>query len=181
MKRRTFLKSAGIAGGLLTALPLSRSFGTPADNEFPLADLHVHLTGNFTIDHVMEISKKTNVQFGIVANPGGGINDDAGLRRLIESLKPYPVYCGLQPMSPGWSRSFSPETVQQLDYVLMDAQTIPNGNGYAETLRIWNFVTTFVNPKNLRDPSWMNFLGVTKKTEPLNIFGWPLFLPVCIA
>ncbi len=66
MERRTFLKSAGLAGGLLT----SRSFGTPADNEFPLMDLHVHLTGNFTIDHVMEISKKTNVQFGIMVNPG---------------------------------------------------------------------------------------------------------------
>ena len=89
MERRAFLKSTGIAGGLLTALPLSRSFGAPADNEFPLLDLHVHLTGNFTIDHVMEISKKTNVQFGIMVNPGGDVNDDAGLRRFIESLKPY--------------------------------------------------------------------------------------------
>jgi hypothetical protein len=57
MERRTFLKGAGIAGGLLTALPLSRSFGAPAGNEFPLVDLHVHLTGNFTIDHVMEIQE----------------------------------------------------------------------------------------------------------------------------
>ena len=83
-------------------------------------DLHVHLTATFTIDHVMEISKKTSVQFGIMVNPGGAVNDDAGLRRFIDSLKPYPVYYGLQPMSPGWSRSFSPETVKLLDYVLMD-------------------------------------------------------------
>ena len=181
MERRTFLRRAGIAGGLLTALPLSRSFGTPAGNEFPLVDLHVHLTGNFTIDHVMEISKKTGVQFGILVNPGGGVSDDAGLKRFIESLKPYPVYFGLQPMSPGWSRSFSPETVKQLDYVLMDAQTIPNGNGYAETLRIWNFDTYVDDPQKFMDTYMTHILEVINNDEPLNIFGWPLFLPVCIA
>ena len=70
-------------------------------------------------------------------------------RRFIESLKPYPVYCGLQPMTPGWSRSFSPETVKQLDYVSMDAQTIPNGNGYGNTLRIWNFEHRVVHQNSL--------------------------------
>ena len=68
-----------------------------------MRDLHCHLTPTFTIDQVMEISKKTGVQFGIMVNPGGAVSDDAGLRRFIESLKPYPVYYGLQPMSPGWS------------------------------------------------------------------------------
>jgi hypothetical protein len=38
------------------------------------------------------------------------VHDDASPRQFIDSLKSYPVYCGLQPMSPGWSRSFSPET-----------------------------------------------------------------------
>lgn len=59
MERRTFLKSAGVAGGLLTALPFSRSYGAPAEDGFPLMDLHCHLTPTFTIDKVMEISKKT--------------------------------------------------------------------------------------------------------------------------
>jgi histidinol phosphatase-like PHP family hydrolase len=144
-------------------------------------DLHVHLTGNFTIDDVMEISKKTNVQFGIMVNPGGAVSDDAGLRRFIESLKPYPVYCGLQPMSPGWSRNFSPETVKQLDYVLMDAQTIPNGNGYAETLRIWNFDTYIDDAQKFMETYMTHILEVINNNEPLTIFGWPLFLPVCIA
>ena len=130
MKRRTFLKNATIAGGLLTTWPLSRSFGAMAEDGFPLMDLHVHLTDTFTIDQVMEISKKTGVQFGIMSHPEGAITDDAGLRRFIDSLKPYPVYCGLQPMSPGWSKSFSPEAIQLVDYVMMDPQTIPNGNGY---------------------------------------------------
>jgi hypothetical protein len=140
MERRTFLKNAVVASGLLAALPLSRGgFADPADNGFPLMDLHV--TPSFTIDQVMEIAKKTGVQFGIMVNPGGAVHDDASLRQFIESLKPYPVYCGLQPMSPGWSRSFSPETIKLVDYVEMDPQTIPNGNRYGETLRIWNFDT----------------------------------------
>jgi hypothetical protein len=181
MERRTFLKHSAIAGGLLTALPLSQSFGAPAADEFPLVDLHVHLTPNFTIDRVMEISRKTGVQFGTVVNPGGGVNDDTGLKRFIESLKPYPGYCGLQPMSPGWSRSFSPETVKQLDYVLMDAQTIPNGNGYGDTLRIWNFDTYVEDEQKFMETYIAHILEVIENNEPLNIFGWPLFLPVSIA
>src|SRR5215472_537648 len=119
MERRTLLKSAGIAGGLLTASSFSLGFGVPENDGFPLMDLHCHLTPNFTIDKVMEISQKTGVQFGIMVNPGGAVSDDAGLRRFLDSLEPYPVYRGLQPMSPGWSRNFSPEMIKLLDYVEM--------------------------------------------------------------
>lgn len=182
MERRTFLKSfVSACGALSAALRPSRGFASPAGSGFPLVDLHVHLTGTFTIDNVMEISQKTGVQFGIVVNPGGLVNDDTSLTRFIELLKPYPVYRGLQPMSPGWSRRFSPETVKQLDYVLMDAQTIPNGNGYGETLRIWNFDTYVEEPRKFMDTYTAHILDVIDNDEPLNIFGWPLFLPVCIA
>ena len=181
MELRTFLKQSVMAGGLATALPLSHRAAAQDRAGFPLMDLHVHLTGTFTIDRVMEISRKTGVQFGIVVNPGGAVNDDAGLKRFIESLEPYPVYRGLQPMSPGWSANFSPETVKLLDYVLMDAQTIPNGNGYAETLRIWNFDTYVEDPQKFMDTYTAHILEVINNKEPLNIFGWPLFLPVCIA
>jgi hypothetical protein len=181
MERRTFLKSAGIVGGLLTALPFYRRLEAAAEDAFPLMDLHCHLTPTFTIDHVMEISRKTGVQFGIVVNPGGAVSDDPGLRRFIDSLKPYPVYCGLQPMSPCWSSSFSPDTIRLLDYVLMDAQTIPGGNGYGETLRIWNFDTYIDDAQKFMETYVAHALKVIENNEPLNIFGWPLFLPVCIA
>jgi histidinol phosphatase-like PHP family hydrolase len=84
-------------------------------------------------------------------------------------------------MSPGWSRNFSREAIEQLDYVLMDAQTIPNGNGYAETLRIWNFDTYVDDPQKFMDIYMAHILEVIGNDEPLTIFGWPLFLPVCIA
>jgi hypothetical protein len=181
MKRRTFLKTSSVAGGLAAASSLPRNLAADGAGDFPLVDLHVHLSGNFTIDRVLEISKKTGVQFGIVVNPGGNVSDDAGLKRYIESLRPYPVYCGLQPMSPGWSASFSPETIRQLDYVLMDAQTIPNGNGYGETLRIWNFDTYVDDAEKFMETYMAHMLKVIDNQEPLDIFGWPLFLPVCIA
>lgn len=148
---------------------------------FPLMDLHVHLTNTFKITDLLEISKRTGVQFGVVENPGYGVNDDASLTKFIESLLPYPVYIGLQPMSPGWSKAFSKETISRLDYILMDAQTIPSGNGYNERLYIWNFDTYVDDPGLFMEKYMQHILEVINNTEPLTTFGWPLFLPVCIA
>lgn len=181
MKRRTFLKNAGIAGSMLAASHLPLSSCSKSDYDFPLIDLHVHLTNTFTIDRVMEISKNTGVRFGIVENPGSLVNDDESLKKFIDMPLPYPVYIGLQPMSPGWSKSFSPEVVSRLDYVLMDAQTIPAGNGYNDTLRIWNFDTYIDDAEKFMDVYVTHKLDVINNNEPLTTFGWPLFLPVCIA
>jgi histidinol phosphatase-like PHP family hydrolase len=63
----------------------------------------------------------------------------------------------------------------------MDVQTIPNGNGYGETLRIWNFDTYIDDPQKFMEIYMAHSLEVINNQEPLNIFGWPLFLPVCIA
>jgi len=172
VERRSFLKNTAVVSGLLAALPLSRGFAESADDGFPLMDLHVHLTPTFTIDQVMMIAKKTAVQFGIMVNPGGAVHDDASLRQFIDSLKSYPVYYGLQPMSPGWSTSFSPETIKLLDYVEMDPQTIPNGNGYGETLRIWNFDTYIDDPEKFMEIYMAHSLEVINNPEPLNIIRW---------
>lgn len=181
MERRTFIKNTAIAGSILAVSPISLC--TPKHNisNYPLIDLHVHLTNTFTIQDVLKISKRTGVRFGIVANPGYGVNDDTSLKRYIDSLLPYPVYIGLQPMSTGWSKSFSMETISQLDYVLMDAQTFPSGNSYNETLRIWNFDTYVDDAEKFMEAYMAHIMEVINNNEPLNTFGWPLFLPVCIA
>ena len=181
MERREFLKSAGIAGGLLTASPSSLSFGAPADEAFPLMDLHCHLTPNH--DRPRDGNRRKD---RCSVRRHGEFwrrrpNDDAGLRRFIDSLQAYPVYYGLQPMSPGWSKNFSPEAIKLVDYVLMEPQTIPNGNGYGETLRIWNFDTYVDDPQKFMETYVTHSLEVIENNEPVNIFGWPLFLPVCIA
>lgn len=181
MERRTFIKNATLAGGMMAIAPSFTGEGSSGDEPFPLMDLHVHLTNVFTIDSLMRIARKTNVQFGVVVNPGYGVDDDSSLKAWIDSLLPYPVYIGLQPMSPGWSKSFSPAVIAKLDYILMDAQTIPLGNGYNETLRIWNFDTYVDDPEKFMGKYMDHILEVINNNEPLTTFGWPLFLPVCIA
>lgn len=181
MKRRTFVKNAGLAGGMMIATPLLAKMNFSGQDSFPLIDLHVHLSQNQPIEKLMEISRSTGIQFGVVENPGPVVKDDASLKAYIDKLRQFPVYVGLQPMSPGWSKSFSPEVIAQLDYVTMDAQTIPNGNGYGDNLRIWSFDTYIDDAEKFMEKYIAHKLEVLNNDEPLNVFGWPLFLPVCIA
>jgi histidinol phosphatase-like PHP family hydrolase len=181
MKRRTFIRKAGIAGTMLAAFPLACKTSPQTSYDFPLIDLHVHLTGSFTIKDLLSISKKTGVTFGVVVNPGYGVNDDVSLERFIDSLLPHNVYIGLQPMSPGWSGKFSPKVLSRLDYILMDAQTIPSGNGYKELLRIWNFDTYIDDAEQFMERYMAHTMEVINNNEPITTLGWPLFLPVCIA
>jgi histidinol phosphatase-like PHP family hydrolase len=181
MQRRTFIKNAGIAGGIMAVSPILGTNYSRAEEGFPLMDLHVHLAQNHSIDDIIGIAKKTKVQFGIVENPGYGVRDNSSLKDYIDRLKKYPVYIGLQPMTTGWSKSYSPELLSQLDYVIMDAQTFPNGNSYGDLLRIWNFDTYVDDANKFMDVYVAHALEVINNPEPLNIFGWPLFLPVCIA
>lgn len=181
MNRRNFIKEAGLAGSLIAMPAFLPGIMTKHDNQSMPVNLHVHLTPSFTIAHLMEISKQKNIRFGVVENPGMMVKDDASLKQYIEKLRNYPVYIGLQPMSPGWSKNFSPELIAQLDYVLMDPQTIPNGNSYGDTLRIWSFDTYVNDAEDFMEKYVAHSLEVLNNPEPLNVFSWPLFLPVCIA
>lgn len=181
MERRTFLKNAGITAGLLATSKLSFGLGESSADDFPLMDLHVHLANTMTIQNIMDISKRTGIRFGVVVNPGYGVNDDISLNRFVDSLMPYPVYIGLQPMTMGWSKNFSRESLSRLDYILMDAQTFPSGAPYNETLRIWNFDTYVGDAEKFMEQYMTHILEVINNDEPLTTFGWPLFLPVCIA
>jgi len=179
MQRRTFIKNAGMAGGMMVMSPLLKGEQPSGKYDFPLVDLHVHITDTFTIDHAMALAEKRGVKLGIVEHPAvWAIKDDADLKKHIDKLRKYPVYIGLQPMTTGWEKSFSPEMLSQLDYVLMDPQTIPDGNG--DYMRIWNFDTYVENSEAFMERYMEHCLNVLNK-EAITIFGWPLFLPVCIA
>ena len=119
------------------------------------------------------------MRFGIVEHPAPwAIKTDADLKNYIDKLRHYPVYIGLQPINPGWSKNFSPELLAQLDYVLMDPQRVPMGNG--EILNIWEF-DTYVEDTEQFMERYMAYAMEILNNEPITIFGWPLFLPVCIA
>jgi len=179
MKRRVFLRNAGMAAGMMAATPLLANIKAADDYDFPLMDLHVHTTDQFTMEQIMKIAEERKVKFGIVEHPAvWAIRNDEDLKKYIDKLRQYPVYIGLQPMITGWDKTFSPEMLAQLDYVLMDPQTIPLGNG--EFQRIWQLETYVEDTEAFMEKYMEHSLNILKN-EPINIFGWPLFLPVCIA
>ena len=82
-------------------------------------------------ERAVELSKKRVIKFGIVEHPGRGyriVNDEA-VKGYIDMLKYYPVYIGLQPVYPNWAKAFSKKLLYQLDYILMDALTLPEKDG----------------------------------------------------
>jgi histidinol phosphatase-like PHP family hydrolase len=178
MKRRTFLKTTGIAAGMISISPLVADCKSD-EFAFPMMDLHVHTTAEFTMEHIMQLAGQRNVKFGIVEHPADwAIKNDEDLLAYINKLRKYPVYIGLQPMTTGWNKMFSPEVLAQLDYVLMDPQTIPTGPGQYQ--RIWQ-LETYVEDTEAFMKMYMAHSLHILNNEPIDIFGWPLFLPVCIA
>jgi histidinol phosphatase-like PHP family hydrolase len=146
--------------------------------DFPIVDYHVHLSGN--IEWAVELSKKRGVKFGIVEHPGPGykiVNDEV-LKKYIDKLKNYPVYRGLQPVYPNWAKAFSKELLYQLDYILMDALTLPEKDG--SWLRIWRKDTKVADKEAFME-RYIDFNLQILSSEPIDIFAWPTFLPACIA
>ncbi len=179
MKRRSFIKNSSIILGAIAASPVLGNTAAKNEYDFPLIDMHVHTTRQFTIEHIMDIAKERNVQFGIVEHPAEwAIKNDDDLKNYIDKLRQYPVYIGLQPIDLGWSKKFSPELLAQLDYILMDPQRVPMGNG--ERLSIWEF-DTYVEDTEEFMARYMDYTMEILENEPMTIFAWPLFLPVCIA
>jgi len=50
-------------------------------------------------------------------------------------------------MSTGWSKNLSPELIAQADYVSMDPQVVPVGNGYGETINVWEYASFIDDPE----------------------------------
>ena len=178
--RRNFLETSIIAGASLAAAPHLLAATPPGKPAFPVVDYHVHLSEQLSIDQALALGKERQVQIGVVEHPGPGyaINTDADLNHYIEALRKYPVRIGLQPVYPGWSKAFSKTLVDQLDYILMDALTLPKPDG--SYLAIWQ-IDTMVDDEDAFMTRYLQFIEQVLTTEPIDIFGWPTFLPVPIA
>jgi histidinol phosphatase-like PHP family hydrolase len=144
---------------------------------FPLVDYHVHLTEQFTIDEAVALSQERNVKFGIVEHPGPqfGLETDQDLERYIARLRKYPVHVGLQPVYRGWSARFSPSLIDELDYVLMDADTVPLGGD--RYLAIWRHDNYIEDVDRFMDV-YMDHIENILRYEPITIFARPTYLPV---
>ena len=184
--RRNFLHTSVIAGAalaterhLLASTP-SVASTPPTKPGFPVADYHVHLSATLSIEQALTLGKERQVQVGIVEHPGPEypIKTDADLKKYIDGLRSYPVRVGLQPVYAGWSKTFSKALLDELDYVLMDALTLPNSDG--TWLAIWQ-IDTHVDDEQAFMTRYMQFIEQVMTTEPIDIFAWPTFLPVPIA
>ena len=178
--RRSFVHTSLIAGAAL-ALPTHLLASTSvAKPDFLVADYHVHLSPQLSIEQAVKLGKERQVGIGILEHPGPGykIQNDADLTQYIEGLRQYPVRVGLQPVYAGWSKSFSKNALDQLDYVLMDALTLPRPEG--GWLAIWQ-IDTMVDDGEEFMTCYMKFIEQVLSTEPIDVFGWPTFLPVPIA
>jgi histidinol phosphatase-like PHP family hydrolase len=186
--RRNFLQTTAIAGAALAGAPrLSHALAAPlatssaaAKPGFPVADCHVHLSPTLTIEQAVALGKERGVQIGIVEHPGAGypIRTDADLRHYIDNLRQYPVYVGLQPVYSEWTKPFSKPLLEELDYVLMDALTLPRADG--SWWAIWQ-IDTVVDDEEEFMAGYTKYIEQVLTTEPIDIFGWPTFLPVPIA
>jgi histidinol phosphatase-like PHP family hydrolase len=185
LSRRSFLKGAACGAAAVTALgcdALADAEKGPEESkvDFPLVDYHVHLSRALTIEKAVELANKRGVKFGIVEHPGPGykIVDDKALKQYLEMLEKHPVYKGLQPVYPDWSKGLSKELLCQLDYILMDALTLPEKNrGW---LRIWR-ADTVVTDKQAFMERYLDFNLQILTQEPIDIFAWPTYLPTAIS
>lgn len=191
MNRKTFLQTSAafVAGGVLgnildptTAASHPRmDFTEDYTPNYPLMDLHVHRSDKQTIEQIVEKSKKMGITFGVMENVAPwGITNDEQMQAYIDSIKPYPVYVGLQPMSPGWSKNFSKDIIAQADYIAMDPQMITNGNGYGEDVMVWEYATYIDDAEAFMERNMEHYLQILAGDDPIDIFACPLLLPYCL-
>jgi len=176
-----FSRVVGARSGVVpNYAPTAPAASAPLKPSFPVADYHVHLSPTLSIEQAVSLGKERGVQIGILEHPGPGfpINSDADLQHYIDGLRHHPVRIGLQPVYAGWSKAFSKPVLDQLDYILMDALTLPRPDG--TWWAIWQ-IDTMVDDADEFMTGYMKFIEQVLTTEPIDVFGWPTFLPVPIA
>ncbi|MCF7803618.1 MAG: hypothetical protein K9N46_02175 [Candidatus Marinimicrobia bacterium] len=155
---------------------------TPTNStDIPRLDLHVHLSDSLSIENAVNLSRSKDVQFGIVEHPGTcpycPIQNDEGLRKYISHLRNFPVLVGIQPVVPGWRDLFSPELLEELDYIIMDAMEIPQEDG--SILRIW-LEDTQVEDFDSFMEMYVDYYIRILNEEGIDILANATFLPKCL-
>ena len=192
MKRKEFLRNSAL---MIASLGLGSGFqqvkaaqpstiSQPQDAKaFPLYDLHVHTSQSQTQEQIVEKAKTNGIEmYGLMQNVAPwGIRTDEDLQKHYESVKNFPGFIALQPVYVGWSRNLSKETIDKFDYVLMDPQWIPNMNKYGDQGEVWDHNCYVSDEEAFMERNMEFYLEVINNPEPLDIFGWPLYLPPSIA
>lgn len=147
---------------------------------FPLVDYHVHEKGDLTLPLLMERSARLGINYGVAANCGlkFPIETDEQLEAYQASIEGLPVFKAMQAEGREWVDMFSPDLVDDFDYVFTDAMTWTNSNG--TRMRLWIPEETEVGePHDFMEQLVSQIEKVV--TEPIDIYVNPTYLPVEIA
>lgn len=152
------------------------------DLPFQITDHHVHLGDQLPIEAAVALASARGQRFGMLEHPGSqfssfGLETDAELRDYVAQLRPYPVQVGLQPMFLGWSAQFSAEALAEVDYVLMDADTVPWQGDWLHIWRHDNFIEDMDDFLNV----YFDHIENVLTNEPIQIFARPTYLPINFA
>lgn len=96
---------------------------------FPVIDYHVHLKGGLTKEMAHAMSMNYGINYGVAPNVGeGGVgrmlaNDQEALDYFNE-VSTLPFIMGAQGEGRRWIVQFSPEVLDQFDYLFTDAMTV---------------------------------------------------------
>ncbi len=196
MNRKDFFKTSGtlllsgMCGGAAAGCAPKNGIEASGDVDFgstkypfPVYDLHSHRSDVQTAQQMVEKARQNGIEmFGILENVADyAIKNDDDLAKFIDEVKDYPCYIGLQPMETGWSANLSEELIDKVDYVVMDPQTIRNSNRYGDVAEVWEHDCYIPDAEEFMKINMQHYLDVINNPEPLDIFGWPLFLPPAIA
>lgn len=196
MNRKEFLKSSGLllAGSMTLGLEACKGKEkdpykelwdgvTPSnDGDYPLHDLHVHASDKFSFDDIDRVAKERHFDYyGIMFNGTRPVPaTDDSIRKFFDDTKHLDCFRGMQNMRMGWTKNLSEEVYNQFDYFFMDPQMIPNGNSYGDTLEVWEHDCYVEDLEKFMEVNLNHYKAVLENPEPLDIFGWPLYLPPCV-
>lgn len=148
---------------------------------FPVIDLHTHLTGGLSLGYVLEHMHRTGINHGVVAVGGSGcpISDDKDIEQLFRAMKDVPCFIGFQGQGREWPKLFSKQALSKFDYVLTDSMTIADPQG--KPTRLW--IKEEVDIPD--EQAFMDHLVTTIvkiiEEEPIDIYANPTYLPDVIA
>jgi len=148
--------------------------------KIPVADYHVHIKGDLTMDQAIRKSASLGINYGIAANCGlkFPIQTDEELRAYLESIDGLPIFKAMQAEGREWVNMFSPELVAGFDYAFTDAMTWTNNNG--KRMRLWIPAETEIgDPEDFMEQLVKQIEKVLE--EPISIYVNPTYLPAEIA
>ena len=144
----------------------------------PMVDYHVHLKSGLTLEQALVKSRRDGIQYGIAVNCGKGfpVQDDAGARRFVDSLKGQPVFVAMQAEGREWTEMFSRSAAALFDYVFTDSMTWTDNRG--RRMRLWmpDEVGRIADPQEFMDTLVERTVGILER-EPIDIYVNPTFLP----